>query len=173
MVLYRDLPALVIVWWTWVLQLRCHMDVFICCSMSKVAFLHFQRCITATPRAFSGAGLSCHNENLLVRLPALNYSEAWCNTGHYLFSKSCDLCFWRSIRKVWMGLSFKYPRLTDLKPYLAANRLVKTLEIKIKSNTDAQEGALPVKCQDVWYLKSTSVKTKQKNNCIIDWFWWI
>lgn len=51
--------------------------VFICCSMSKVAFLHFQRCITATPRAFGGAGLSCHNENLLlVRLPALNYSEA-------------------------------------------------------------------------------------------------
>lgn len=48
-----------------------------------------------------------------------------------------------------MGLSFKYRRLTDLKPYLAANRLVKTLEIKIKSNTDAQEGGLPVKCQDV------------------------
>lgn len=33
-----------------------------------------------------------------------------------------------------MGLSFKYRRLTDLKPYLAANLLVKTLEIKIKSN---------------------------------------
>lgn len=28
--------------------------------------------------------------------------------------------------------SFKYCRLTDLKPYLAANRLVKTLEMKKK-----------------------------------------
>lgn len=46
--------------------------------------------------------------------------------------------------------SFKYCRLIDLKPYLAANCLVKTLEMKKKkSNMDAQEGALPVKSQDV------------------------
>lgn len=99
---YGFVQRLLIVWWTWVLQLRCHMDVFICCSMSKVAFLHFQRCITATPRAFGGAGLSCHNENLsLVRLPALNYSVR-------LDATLDIICFLSPVTCVFEGVLEKY-----------------------------------------------------------------
>lgn len=76
--------------------------VFICCSMSKVAFLHFQRCITATPRAFGGAGLSCHNENfLLVRLPALNYSVR-------LDATLDIICFLSPVTCVFEGVLEKY-----------------------------------------------------------------
>lgn len=40
--------------------------------------------------------------------------------------------------------SLKYSKLNDLKPYLAANSLVKTLEMEKKSYTEAREGASPV-----------------------------